>query len=192
MTSQATTQPNNLLPGTNTEPFTVFDDIEEFDDVTESPSYDYTTGNSDISNRSKTSLNEHKLTPEDKKKIGKCFDKCFPVQFPGCVPCRKCLYKCKEEGTPISKSGPCIASCRNDCSRCPNVFKCVPVCLKLIQSLLNKTNAITSTTLPRTTAPRTTTPKTTAPRTTTPKTTVFPNGFPNGSPNGISNGLPNE
>merc|ERR1719513_161004 len=176
MTSQATTQPNNLLPGTNTEPFTVFDDIEEFDDVTESPSYDYTTGNSDISNRSKTSLNEHKLTPEDKKKIGECFDKCFPVQFPGCVPCRKCLFnRCDQ--TPIPKSGPCIASCRNDCSRCPNVFKCAPVCLKLIQSLLNKTNAIT------------TIPRTNTPRTTTPRTTVFSNGFPNGSPNGISSGL---
>ena len=58
MTSQATTQPNNLLPETNTEPFTVFDDFEEFDNVTESPSYDYTIGNSDISNRSKTSLND--------------------------------------------------------------------------------------------------------------------------------------
>jgi len=88
----------------------------------------------DIRNRSKTSLNDQ-LTPGDKKKIGKCFDKCFPVQFPGCVPCRKCLFiRCDQ--TPLPKSGPCVVSCRNDCSRCPNVFKCVPVCLKLIKSLL--------------------------------------------------------
>ena len=46
------------------------------------------------------------------------------------------LYFIFKEGTPIPKSGPCIASCRNNCSSCPNVFERVPVCLKLIQSIL--------------------------------------------------------